>query len=242
MAPQISFGLFLAGAFNWVRLVCVVPAQLLGGIAAAKLVSELLPGPLQAENSVGPGISTGVGLVVEAFLTFELMMTILFLAVEKSRVSFLAPGAIGVTVLIIHLVGINVSGASVNPARTLGPALVNNHFVPEFWIYFVGPVLGATAAAAAYGLMKAMGYESANAGQDGDGLAFYRVVASSDSQAVLSYRSSVEHNDSGSPFWPIVPAATARYYAPSLPSSRKGMMDDYVRSSMSTVLFLSSGH
>lgn len=79
--------------------------QLLGGITAAAFVSALLPGPLQAENSVGPGISTGVGFAVEAFLTFELMMTILFLAVEKSRVSFMAPWAIGVTVLIIHLVG-----------------------------------------------------------------------------------------------------------------------------------------
>lgn len=79
--------------------------QLLGAITAAGFVSVLLPGPLQAENSVGPNISSGCGLVVEAFLTFELMMTILFLAVEKSRVSFMAPWAIGVTVLIIHLVG-----------------------------------------------------------------------------------------------------------------------------------------
>lgn len=79
--------------------------QLLGAITAAGFVSGLLPGRLQVENSVGPNISTAIGFAMEAFLTFELMMTILFLAVEKSRVSFMAPWAIGVTVLIIHLVG-----------------------------------------------------------------------------------------------------------------------------------------
>lgn len=97
--------MWLVGAFNWVRLICVIPMQLLGGITAAAFVSALLPGPLKVENSTGPGIQVGIGFAVEAFLTFELMMVILFLAVEKSRVSFMAPWAIGVTVLIIHLVG-----------------------------------------------------------------------------------------------------------------------------------------
>jgi aquaporin rerated protein, other eukaryote len=102
---QIAFGLWLSGAFNWVRLVCVIPAQFLGAITAAGLVSEILPGPLQAENSVGEGVSTGAGLVTEVFLTAELMMTILMLAVEKSRTTFLAPLTIGISLTIIHLVG-----------------------------------------------------------------------------------------------------------------------------------------
>lgn len=80
--------------------------------------------------------------------------------------------------------GINVSGASVNPARTFGPAIVNGNFVSEFWIYFVGPTLGASIAAAIYGVMRAIGYQTANPGQDGDGMEYYRVVPPSESHSV----------------------------------------------------------
>lgn len=72
--------------------------------------------------------------------------------------------------------GINYTGTSVNPARTLGVAIVNNHYVDEIWIFFVGPILGAVIAAGLYHLLKAMGYETANPGQDDDGLGFYRIV------------------------------------------------------------------
>lgn len=79
--------------------------QCLGAITAAGLVSGLVPGPLLAESSLGAGVSIGQGLVMEAILTSLLMITILMLAVEKSRVSFMAPAMIGIAVLIIHLVG-----------------------------------------------------------------------------------------------------------------------------------------
>lgn len=72
--------------------------------------------------------------------------------------------------------GINYTGTSVNPARTLGPAVVNNNYVDNIWIFFVGPILGAGIAAGLYHLLKAMGYETANPGQDDDGLGFYRIV------------------------------------------------------------------
>jgi hypothetical protein len=80
--------------------------------------------------------------------------------------------------LTLHA-GINVSGASVNPARSLGPAVVNNNYVPEFWIYFIGPTLGAATAAGIRHLLKALAYQTANPGQDGDGIEYYRVVSSS---------------------------------------------------------------
>lgn len=83
----------------------MIPAQFLGGITAAGLVYAILPGPLQAENSVGDGVSTGGGFLMEVFLTAELMITILMLAVEKSRTTFIAPLAIGIALTIIHLVG-----------------------------------------------------------------------------------------------------------------------------------------
>ncbi|CAN8098206.1 unnamed protein product [Discula destructiva] len=174
--PAVSLALWIAGAFDWVRFACVVPMQFLGAITAAALVSALLPGRLQAENALSSGATAAQGLFLEMFLTAELVMTILMLAVEKSRTSFMAPLAIGLALFIAHLVGINYTGTSVNPARTLGPAVVNFNFVSEIWIFFLGPTLGALLAAGVYQLLKAMGYESANPGQDDDGLDTYRIV------------------------------------------------------------------
>lgn len=175
--------------------------QLAGGIVAAGLVSALLPGPLQAETSLGSNATTVQGFFIEVILTAELVMTIIMLAVEKSRTSFIAPLAIGLTLFIDHLIGksrvvvlarlvdvyadqenslgINYTGCSVNPARTLGPAAVNGNFVPEIWIYFVAPPLGAIIAATLYHLLKALGYQSANPGQDDDGLNTYRILRGS---------------------------------------------------------------
>lgn len=146
----------------------------------------MLPGKLQAENSLGTGISQGQGFVAEMILTAMLMGTILMLAVEKHRGTFMAPLGIGLALLLIHLAGINISGASVNPARSLGPAVANRNFVPEFWIYFIAPTIGAIISVGIHWLLKALAYQTANPGQDGDGMDFYRVVAprpSSDSDS-----------------------------------------------------------
>lgn len=148
----------------------------MGSITAAGLVTVILPGKLQVENSLGPKISQSQGFAMEMLLTAMLMGTILMLAVEKHRATFMAPLIIGITLLIIHLAGINVSGASVNPARTLGPAIVNGNYVPEIWIYFVGPTAGAIISAGVHWLLNALAYQTANPGQDGDGVEYYRVV------------------------------------------------------------------
>lgn len=79
--------------------------QFLGAITAAGLVSALLPGALQAENALASGATIPQGLFLEMLLTFQLIMTILMLAVEKSRTSFMAPLAIGLALFIAHLIG-----------------------------------------------------------------------------------------------------------------------------------------
>lgn len=79
--------------------------QFLGAIAAAGLVSALLPGALQAENSLSGGATIVQGVFLEMLLTAELIMTIIMLAVEKSRTSFMAPLAIGLALFIAHLIG-----------------------------------------------------------------------------------------------------------------------------------------
>lgn len=79
--------------------------QFVGGIAAAGIISALLPGSLQAESSLGSGTTIAQGFFLEAFLTAQLVMTIIMLAVEKSRTSFIAPLAIGMTLFVDHMVG-----------------------------------------------------------------------------------------------------------------------------------------
>lgn len=104
---QVAIGLWIAGAFDWIRLVCVIPVQFLGAITAAGVVSALLPGKLQAENSLSSGTEPVQGLFLEVILTAELVMTIIMLAVEKSRTSFIAPLAIGFALFVAHLIGMS---------------------------------------------------------------------------------------------------------------------------------------
>lgn len=214
---QISLGLWLAGAFNWVRLMCVIPAQIMGSITAAGIVSAILPGRLQAENSLGTNVSQGQGFVAEMILTSMLMGTILMLAVEKHRATFLAPLGIGLTLLLIHLAGINVSGASVNPARSLGVAVVNGNYVPEFWIYFVAPTIGAIISVGVHWLLTALAYETANPGQDGDGMDFYRVVAPKPSPEFDAYSTSKDPSYGKHPSYTTFPRAVATRF----PSSQR---------------------
>lgn len=105
--PKVAIGLWIAGAFDWVRLFCVIPVQFLGAITAAGVVSALLPGKLQAENSLSSGTLPVQGLFLEVILTAELVMTIIMLAVEKSRTSFIAPLAIGFALFVAHLIGMS---------------------------------------------------------------------------------------------------------------------------------------
>ncbi|KAJ4385550.1 Aquaporin-1 [Gnomoniopsis smithogilvyi] len=211
--PSVSFGLWLAGAFNWVRLLCVIPAQIMGSITAAGIVSAMLPGKLQAENSLGSNVSQGQGFVAEMVLTAMLMGTILMLAVEKHRATFLAPFGIGLALLLIHLAGINVSGASVNPARSLGVAIVNGHYVPEFWIYFVGPTVGAVISVGVHWLLNALAYETANPGQDGDGMDFYRVVAPKPSPESDAYSMAKDFSYGGNPSYTEFPRPAATRFS-----------------------------
>ncbi|KAF7534600.1 hypothetical protein G7054_g6064 [Neopestalotiopsis clavispora] len=164
--PVVSLAMVLTGAMGFLRAALVVPAQLLGGIAAAAMVSWLLPGPLAVNTALGGGMSVGRGLVLEMFLTAELILTIFMLAGEKHRGTFLAPLGIGLSLFITHLAGVYYTGASLNPARSFGPAVVTGHFVGEHWIYWLGPILGSLLASLVYWLIKAVDYTTVNPGQD----------------------------------------------------------------------------
>ena len=152
--PAVTFGLALAGAIDWVRAAGYWLAQFLGGILAAAALSYLLGGSDSGlgATTLADGVSPLQGLALEAILTFFLVNTVLHAAVAGKAGQF-AGMAIGLTLAFSILMGGPLTGASLNPARTLGPALLTGGLA-EFWIYLVGPFAGGALAAAAYQFLK----------------------------------------------------------------------------------------
>ena len=130
-------------------------SQLLGGIAAAILLLIVTPGGLAAGAKLGtPEPALGIGpvhaLLVEFILTFFLVFVIFGTAVDpRSPAKAIFPLCIGLTVAMDILAGGPLTGASMNPARSFGPALVGGYWNAH-WVYWVGPILGAICAASLY--------------------------------------------------------------------------------------------
>jgi glycerol uptake facilitator-like aquaporin len=92
---------------------------------------------------------TGAGLVVEMILTFVLVFTVFAVAMDPKGMGNLAPIAIGLAILIDHFVGVPLTGASMNPARSFGPALIAGEW-DDHWVYWAGPLAGGGAAGLVY--------------------------------------------------------------------------------------------
>jgi aquaporin Z len=103
-------------------------------------------------NALGEGVSVGSGLLVEIVLTAIFLFVIVSVATDVRVTPGFAALAIGLTLAAIHLVGIPLTGTSVNPARTFGPDLVAGEW-DHFWIFLVGPVVGALIGAFAYAVL-----------------------------------------------------------------------------------------
>jgi len=144
-----------------------VVAQILGGMVAAAIASALLPGPLNAATNLGGGTSIVRGLFIEMFLTSFLILCVFFLAAEKFKGTFVAPIGFGLALFVAMLAGTYYTGAGLNPARSFGPCVAQTSFPGYHWIYWVGPGLGAIVSAGFYWIMKAIGYDKADAGVHG---------------------------------------------------------------------------
>lgn len=161
--------LCLTRQLPWARGVLFIPTQLIASLCAGGLVSAMFPVPIQQANSVlGAGVSIAQGLFMEMFFTALLTFVVLMLAVEKSRGTFLAPIGIGLALFVAMVAGTAYTGASLNPARSLGCAVAGTKFPGYHWIYWLGPLLGAVLASAVYWLSKYLHYEEANPGQDAE--------------------------------------------------------------------------
>ncbi len=157
--PAVSLGVFMAGRMSLSDMIGYWVAQVAGALLGALVLAIILSGKAQGwagglgQNGWGEGY-LGNYSMVSAFM-FEAVATFLFLVcilgvTQKGSPSQFAGLAIGGTLVAIHIVGINVTGVSVNPARSIGPALVgmasNGKAVAQLWLFIAAPLLGAAAA------------------------------------------------------------------------------------------------
>ena len=126
-----------------------IPAQLVGAVAAALTLRFAWDGTPADLGATVPSVGAGPALVYELVLTALLMFVVVAVATDTRAVGSAAAIAIGATVGLDAIFGGDVTGASMNPARSFGPALVANTWT-DFWIYVVGPTLGALVGAALY--------------------------------------------------------------------------------------------
>jgi aquaporin TIP len=149
--PAVSLGLALAGKITIIRLVLYWVAQLLGAIAGAWVLKVVTTGEDLARHTIGLGMSPWAATLMEVILTFTLVFVVFATAVDpkKGTVGVIAPLAIGFTVLAQIFVGAPFSGASMNPGRSFGPAVVAWDFT-NHWVYWLGPFVGAALAALVY--------------------------------------------------------------------------------------------
>ncbi len=146
--PAVTLGFALTRHFPWRRLPVYWAAQL-AGAAAASLALRGLFGRVADMGATVPSGTDVQSLGLEIVLTFVLMFVIMAVATDVRAVGQGAAIAIGGTVALEAIVGGPISGASMNPARSFGPALVGAVWSGQ-WVYWVGPLLGASAAALLY--------------------------------------------------------------------------------------------
>ncbi|VAH25418.1 unnamed protein product [Triticum turgidum subsp. durum] len=155
--PAVTFGLLLARKVSLLRAVMYIVAQCAGGIVGAGIVKGIMRDAYQANgggaNMVASGFSRGTALGAEIVGTFVLVYTV-FSATDPKRsardshVPVLAPLPIGFAVFMVHLATIPITGTGINPARSLGAAVIYNKKAAWDRIFWVGPFVGALAAAA----------------------------------------------------------------------------------------------
>ncbi|RYG93006.1 aquaporin Z [Loktanella sp. IMCC34160] len=156
--PAVSLGAVAAGRMTMAEAVRYIIAQVAGAIAAALVLMLIMTGKADysvaanglGQNGWGPGYLGEYG-TLSAFV-FEVVATFLFMVVilgatAKGAPAAMAGLAIGLALVVIHLVGINVTGVSVNPARSVGPALfAGGTALAQLWLFIVAPIIGAVAA------------------------------------------------------------------------------------------------
>ena len=145
--PSVTFAFSLRGDFPWWRVPGYVVAQVLGASLAA-LFLQLTVGvsAMHGSNYPAAGYTSGAAYAMETVLTFGLVTVILGTASGAQNIGMFGAVGVGSYIALAGLWGSPISGASMNPARTLGPSLVGADLT-DYWVYFAGPMTGAALAA-----------------------------------------------------------------------------------------------
>jgi aquaporin NIP len=151
--PAVTFAFTLTRHFPRREAISYVTAQLTGAALAGLLLVAVWPAKPGHLGANAIGIGAGSALIVETVLSALLMFVIMAVATDTRAVGAAAAIAIGGTVLLDILVGGGVSGASMNPARSFGPALASGAWA-HFWIWVVGPLGGTSLGALAYQFVR----------------------------------------------------------------------------------------
>lgn len=151
--PAVTIAFTLTRHFPIRDAVAYVAAQLAGATAGALLLLAAWSDKPAALGATVPSVGAGTALVYETVLTALLMFVIVAVATDTRAVGAAAAIAIGGTVALDALFGGPLTGASMNPARSFGPALAAGEW-RDFWVYVVGPVSGAALGAGAYQLVR----------------------------------------------------------------------------------------
>ncbi len=150
--PAVTIGFWTAGEFPGVRVPGYVMAQIVGAIAASSVL-RIMFGHIAFLGATLPNGSVSTSFWLELLMTFLLVFVILGSAVHGRATKNFAGIAIGSTIALDALFGGPISGASMNPARSLGPALVAGVWQSQ-WVYLVAPIAGALIAVISYKLIS----------------------------------------------------------------------------------------
>ena len=165
--PAVSLGVLISGGISVKEFIGYVISQCLGALAGAGLLAAIftlgnvtdMTGGFGSNGLAGVGSSSAAGLLVEILLTFVFVIAILGVTSKKAAHGSFAGLVIGLTLVLVHILGIGLTGTSVNPARSIGPAIVaamsgNTAPLSCLWVFLVGPLAGAALAAVAYNFLS----------------------------------------------------------------------------------------
>jgi aquaporin NIP len=151
--PAVTLAFTLTRHFPRREAAAYVTAQLVGAVAGALALAAIWTDHPADLGATIPSVGAGSALVYEALMTAFLMFVIMAVATDTRAVGAAAAIAIGGTIGLDALFGGPVTGASMNPARSLGPAIASGEW-SDIWVYVIGPVSGAALGALAYQLVR----------------------------------------------------------------------------------------
>lgn len=165
--PAVSLGVLMTGGMTVKDFIGYIIAQCLGALAGSGLLAAIFSlggvadktGGFGSNGLAGVNGSVAAGIIVEIVLTFFFVLTILGVTSKKGNHGSFAGVVIGFTLVLVHILGIGLTGTSVNPARSFGPALVaaisgNTAPVAALWVFIVAPLIGAALAAVIWNFLS----------------------------------------------------------------------------------------